>query len=271
LVAALELINPHSAFAEETTNISPYSVSFNLGIYSNNMFRGIDYTGSPAIQGGVDLTHISGLYLGSWFSNLDPNAFGKVPNVSNGNHWETDFYAGYTHAFENGLGVNFLGNYYKYLEGKNQAFTTHKQDSFETSLAISYKWLTYTYFNVLTDYYGLDEANNSTLTVTGNRNTKYSDYHELKINHNLPVGNLIFMAKVGYQSTTNLQGDEADFAIGLNRNFSLPTSSGKAIEGFNAGAYYTGTFAVKNEAFYVTTDGRDTNEDKLWFYVKRTW
>jgi hypothetical protein len=81
------------------------------------------------------------------------------------------------------------------------------------------------------------------------------------------------MAKVGYQHTPNLEGSQGDFAIGLNRNFSLP-SGGKPIEGFNAGAYYTDTFDTDNQGFYTyatETGTRDANEKKLWFYVKRTW
>ncbi len=50
----------------------------------------------------------------------------------------------------------------------------------------------------------------------------------------------------------------------------MPTG-GKPLEGFNAGAVYTSTFSVKNEDFYLTTDGRDVNEDYMWFYIKRTW
>jgi uncharacterized protein (TIGR02001 family) len=252
----------------------PYTLTFNLGLYSTYMFRGVDYSDGPALQGGIDWAHSSGFYLGTWFSNLDPYAYGDNGAGLKGNHLETDFYGGYAHTFENGLGVNFLGNYYKYLEGRN-SLNNHKQDSFEASVALSYKWFTYTYYNVLTDYYGQDEADNATLTVTGNRNTKYSDYHELKVNYNLPIGDLGLMAKVGYQTTKNLQGDEGDWAIGLTRNFSLPTG-GKPLEGFSAGATATGTFAVKNQAYYTyitdSTGGtRKANEGKLWFFVKRSW
>ena len=252
----------------------PYTLTYNLGLYSSYMFRGVDYSDGPAVQGGIDWAHSSGFYLGTWFSNLDPYGYGDDGAGKKGNHLETDFYGGYAHTFENGFGINLLGNYYKYLEGRN-SLSNHKQDTFEVSAALSYKWFTYTYYNVLTDYYGQDEADNATLTVTGNRNTKYSDYHELKVNYTLPVGDLNFMAKVGYQTTKNLQGDEGDWAIGLNRNFSIP-SAGKPIDGFNAGAYLTNTFAVKNELYYTYVNGpngetRKANEGKLWFFVKRTW
>lgn len=255
----------------------PYTLTFNLGLYSNYMFRGVEYSDGPALQGGADWAHSSGFYLGTWFSNLDPYAYGKSDALgTKGDHLETDFYGGYAHTFDNGFGVNFLGNYYKYLEGRKAnnilpdgSNRKHRFDTFEASIALSYSYFTYTYFNVLTDYYGLDKTDKN-FNVTGNRGTRGASYNELKFNYKLPVADLNFMAKVGYQKTPHLQGSEGDYAIGVNRDFSLP-NSGKPITGFNAGAYYTGTFAVKNEAFYVSTDGRDLNEDRLSFYVKRTW
>ena len=255
----------------------PYTLTFNLGLYSSYMFRGVDYSDGPAVQGGADWAHSSGLYLGTWFSNLDPYGFGKIDNVQKGNHIETDFYGGYATTFANGLGINLLANYYKYFEGRDSA-NGHKQDTLELSAALSYKWLTYTFFYIPTTYYGLDETD-SDLVVTGNRGTKGATYNELKVNYTLPIGDLNFMAKIGYQHTPNLEGSQADYAIGLNRNFSLP-SMGKPIEGFNAGVYYTGTFAVEDERFYDYATSstkntgvfdRDANEEKLWFYVKRSW
>lgn len=255
----------HTAAAEP---VSPYTLSFNLGIYSSYVFRGVDLSDGPALQGGVDWAHSSGFYLGTWWSNIDPYVNGKVDHVTKGNNLETDWYFGYAHSFENGLGLNFLGNYYLYPEGHQiGAKGSHRdtENSFEASVAVSYKFLTYTYYRVLTDYYGADNINGR------DGDTKGADYHELKVNYKLPVGDLNFMTKVGYQNTRHIAGDQGDFAIGLNRDFSLPTG-GKPIEGFNAGAVYTATFDVEDESFYVDSRGtRDTNDDKLWFYIKRTW
>jgi hypothetical protein len=86
----------------------------------------------------------------------------------------------------------------------------------------------------------------------------------------LPVADLNLMAKVGYQTTSNLQGDQGDFAVGLNRNFSLP-SAGKPLEGFNAGAIYSDTFNVKNPTYYVDVNGNVINGKHLMFFVKRSW
>jgi uncharacterized protein (TIGR02001 family) len=225
----------------------PYTLSFNLGLYSNYMFRGVALSDGPALQGGIDFAHSSGLYVGTWFSTIDPDASAQ-------NHQEVDIYGGYAHTFENGVGVNFLGNYYWYPE--NQKVGTKTFDSFEASVALSYKYFTYTYFNVLTDYYGTP-------------NSKNAEYNELKVNYPLPIGGLNFMAKVGYQDTSGAGGNQGDYAFGLSRDFSLP-GAGKPIEGFNAGASFSNTFSVEDQNFY-TANGRDTNDAKLTFYVKRTW
>ena len=250
----------------------PYTLTYNLGLYSHYIFRGIENSDGPALQGGIDWAHSSGFYLGTWASNLDPYIYGKVDsgpgtNSRSGDHLEVDLYGGYAHTFENGFGINFLGNYYTYPEG-HKSINNHSQNTFEASVALSYKYFTYTYYNALTDFYGLDKTDKN-FNVTGNRGTRGADYNELKANYKLPFGDLNLMAKIGYQRTPHLQGSQGDFLIGLNRDFSLP-NSGKPITGFNAGATYTDTFSVKNQDFYLA-NGRDTNENQLTFFVKRTW
>ena len=86
----------------------------------------------------------------------------------------------------------------------------------------------------------------------------------------MPFGGLTLGAKVGYQHTPGLEGSEGDYAIGLTRNFAMP-GAGKPSEGWSANATYTSTFAVQNQDFYLSSDGRDLNESQLTFYLKRAW
>ena len=47
-------------------------LSANLGVYSDYRFRGISQTDEgPALQGSLDWSHDSGVYLGTWASNVD--------------------------------------------------------------------------------------------------------------------------------------------------------------------------------------------------------
>ena len=66
-----------------------FEASANVGAVSNYMWRGTSQTSNEAaVQGGVDLTHSSGAYLGTWVSNVD---FDLAPDADT----EQDFYAGY--------------------------------------------------------------------------------------------------------------------------------------------------------------------------------
>jgi uncharacterized protein (TIGR02001 family) len=101
LAAALVAAAPASADA-------PYSLSANIGAVSNYLWRGTTQTDDgPAIQGGVDFSHESGFYAGTWASNVDWGDGG--PN------YELDLYMGYDFTLpdENAsLGINTI--YYAY-------------------------------------------------------------------------------------------------------------------------------------------------------------
>lgn len=69
-----------------------FEASANVGVVSNYMWRGMTQTrNAAALQGGLDLTHSSGFYAGTWMSNVD---FKFFPGADT----EQDFYAGYGFA-----------------------------------------------------------------------------------------------------------------------------------------------------------------------------
>ena len=73
------------AVAEET------AFTGNVALTSDYTFRGISQTAEdPAVQGGFDFAHKSGVYAGVWASSLN---FGET--IPNDAHLETDVYAGY--------------------------------------------------------------------------------------------------------------------------------------------------------------------------------
>ena len=87
---------------------SPHTFSANIGLYSEYRFRGIAQTfKKPAIQGGVDYSHASGIYLGNWNSNVNEGAgypSGKL---------EMDFYGGWKRTWGD-WGLDLGGIYYSY-------------------------------------------------------------------------------------------------------------------------------------------------------------
>src|SRR3989449_7363339 len=86
----------------------PPPVTGNITLASEYRFRGIDQTyGNPAIQGGFDYAHASGLYAGNWNSNVSQGAGFPGGNI------EMDFYGCYKRAFGDlGLDVGFIYYYY---------------------------------------------------------------------------------------------------------------------------------------------------------------
>jgi uncharacterized protein (TIGR02001 family) len=108
LTAALAMAVAGPALADG----SPLSA--NIGVVSNYVWRGVTQTqNKAAVQGGIDYAHPSGLYLGTWVSNIDWGA--STPS------YEWDLYGGYKGSAGD-FGYN-LGVYgYLYPDGKDANF-----------------------------------------------------------------------------------------------------------------------------------------------------
>lgn len=96
------------ALADETDPPSDFSITGNASIVSEYRFRGVDLSGGDiAIQGGVDVAHSSGIYIGAWGSSLDEDSVGY-------GHTELDIYAGWSGAIAEGLTGKVGVIYYAY-------------------------------------------------------------------------------------------------------------------------------------------------------------
>src|SRR5262245_6213572 len=92
LVALLAMAATPS-FAQ-TTLPYDWSLTGNAGLFTDYRFRGISQTNrKPAFQGGFDLAHKAGFYVGNWNSNVDAAMY-------TGANLEMDFYGGYKGAFD---------------------------------------------------------------------------------------------------------------------------------------------------------------------------
>lgn len=88
-------------------------VTGNVGAFSDYIFRGITQTaGGASVQGGLDYSHASGLYAGTWISNLNTGTAS----------YETDFYGGFAGKVGD-LGFD-LGVIEYYYRGFSPANTT---------------------------------------------------------------------------------------------------------------------------------------------------
>lgn len=138
---------------------SPHSLSANVGIYSNYVFRGISQTGGdPALQGGLDYSHSSGFYLGTWGSNV-----GWIEDFQgyNSGNVELDVYGGYRGEIgKTGLSYD-LGAVQYTFPGKRPAATTDA-DTTELYAALGWKWFTAKYSHYISDeVFGFANADGS--------------------------------------------------------------------------------------------------------------
>jgi uncharacterized protein (TIGR02001 family) len=94
--------------AEAAASRHTHTLTGNVGLFSSYRFRGIDQTfGKPALQGGFDYSHASGIYVGNWNSNVSSGAGFPEGNL------EMDFYGGYKTTIGD-FGIDVGGLYYYY-------------------------------------------------------------------------------------------------------------------------------------------------------------
>jgi uncharacterized protein (TIGR02001 family) len=136
---------------------APSPLTGNLTIASDYRFRGISQTyRGPAIQGGIDYAHSSGIYLGNWNSNVSSLMF------AGGSAVEMDFYTGWKKSFGDfGLDVGTIYYYYPNAEfnvNTGSSGGSSKFDNWEVYIGGSWKWLSAKIYYALDNYFGLDNV-----------------------------------------------------------------------------------------------------------------
>ncbi|MGK0674119.1 MAG: TorF family putative porin [Halothiobacillaceae bacterium] len=93
-----------AAYAPAMAEESSYTLSANIGLTSDYLFRGISQTQhQPAIQGGFDFAHASGFYLGAWGSNVE---WVSALGLKESNSMELDLYGGFKGSMTKDLGFD---------------------------------------------------------------------------------------------------------------------------------------------------------------------
>jgi uncharacterized protein (TIGR02001 family) len=107
---------------------SPHSVSANIGVVSNYIWRGVTQTqNDPAVQGGLDYSHESGLYVGAWVSNIDWGT--PDPN------YELDLYGGFGGSVNEDFSYDINTTYFAYPDGRDSDF-------WEIGASGTFRWVT---------------------------------------------------------------------------------------------------------------------------------
>jgi uncharacterized protein (TIGR02001 family) len=216
-------------------------VTGNLGLTSDYRFRGVSQTqNAPAVQGGIDYNHVSGLYIGNWNSSVSSQVY------TNGAGVESDVYAGFKkQVFGNfTLDVGTM-NYFFPRAGTNGSFDTN-----ELYAGIGYKELvSVKYSHAISDYFGTNNSKNS---------------YYVQADAAIPVvGKLVALAHVGRTNVNNSSTlDYTDYNVGL----------GYDLQGWNLAAKYymndnkTSAFMTAN-----TVNGQKLYKDAVVFSVAKSF
>jgi len=128
-----------TAVMAATSTAALADITGNVAMTSDYVFRGISQTDNQmAIQGGLDYAHESGIYVGTWASNVSPDFFngaGNDPQI------ELDLYGGYSGSLGNGIGYDLGYIRYQYPGYKdantNEIYVKGSYNNFSASLNYS--------------------------------------------------------------------------------------------------------------------------------------
>lgn len=224
---------------------SPHTLTGNVGLYSQYIFRGLKQTnGDPALQGGFDYSHSSGFYAGTWASNVswlrDGTTAGGAgaPGYKSGGSLEWDFYGGYKWALPKDFTLDLGTLYYWYPGDANNVVANGgnplnpKADTWEVYAGLSWKWLSAKFS------YSVD---NKTFGVLDSGGTYYVD---LTASYPIPNTPVTLIAHYGIQkfkgqdprligiADNNTIFSYDDWKLGLS--YALPKD-------FTIGVFYTDT------------------------------
>ena len=232
-LAATSVFAASSAMAWESED-GAHSTSANVGLFSDYIFRGISFTDDkPAIQGGFDYAHSSGLYAGTWASNL---------SIDGETNIEIDIYGGFANEFgESGIGYDVGMVRYIYPGTNSDQDIDYNE---------YYGGLSYSYFSA-TVFYTDDWSNTGEDEI----------YYKLGFDYDLPYG-LALSAHYGYTDSDRNDGvadasdSYSDYGIGLTKGFA----------GLDWSLAYVGT---DSDADDFTVD--DNADDRFVFSVSSSF
>lgn len=201
-LAASTMAMTSTAMAWESED-GQHSVSANVGLYTDYIFRGASQTDQDlAVQGGVDYGHSSGIYLGTWASNVN---FDDADGEGNNAHIESNIYGGFANEFgETGIGYDVGMLRYIYPGTNGIDFNE------------LYAGLSYSFFSVgiahTSDIFGSSED---------------ATYYSVGFSYDLPYGIGLSLGAGYYDyedlvDATGAPGDAdsaTDYSIGLSKEF----------------------------------------------------
>ncbi|MBZ0104689.1 MAG: TorF family putative porin [Sulfuricella denitrificans] len=218
VVSAPSLMVSTSAMAEEAAAASP--ISANVMLASEYVYRGISQTREKlALQGGFDYAHSSGLYVGTWGSNIN-----WLQDAGASSSLELDIYGGYKGKINDDFSYDVGYLRYEYPGSYPAGFVSPNTD--ELYVSGSYKMFTLKYSHSLSNLFGF-------------ANSKNSNYIDASANFDLGNGFGLGLHAGHQKVSNNSDYSYTDYKIGLTKDFGGGLSVSGAYIDTNAkeGAY----------------------------------
>ncbi|MCX7274354.1 MAG: TorF family putative porin [Burkholderiales bacterium] len=248
--ATLAVAVPSVGMAQEKKAASPHTFTGNLNLVSEYRYRGIAQTNAkPAVQGGFDYSHASGVYLGTWASNVSWLSDAGAGAVSNSLEW--DMYGGYKGAVGDlGYDVGLL--YYYYPGSYPAGFTS--PNTLEVYGAATWKMFTLKYSHALTNLFGFTDS-------------KGAGYIDLSASYEVG-GGYTLVGHYGHQSVPSTAGraksdcSYSDWKVGVTTE----------VAGMTVGLSYIDTDAKGNGGqCYRNAFNRDLGKGNVVLSVGKTF
>ena len=268
-VALLTGLTSVAAFAEDAPAPEVSPITANVTVVNDYRYRGIDQSnGKPAIQGGFDYAHESGLYIGNWNSSISwvGDNFKTSGGVATSAPIEMDFYGGFKKEL---IGEGFasdVGVLQYYYPNSGLALSSQQANPNTTEIYVAQNFT----FGALT---GFGKVSYAVSTLFGTINSTGSYYPDLTVNYDTGVFGIALNGHVGYQYVAGNQPNSGtsfgansvavnglsnstlysytDWKLGLTKDFGGGLSGSVAYVGTNA-ATYKGSYA------YASPTGKNT-------------
>ncbi len=232
-------------------DVSEVTASGNLGLYSRYVFRGMSQTAhEPALQGGVEFSHPSGVYAGLWGSNVD--WLQNYQGYRTGS-LELDTYGGWRGNTGNGFSYDLGVIRYNYPGERPTGVVA--ADTNEIYAGGGWGWLTATLYYSLGDTFGFATPAGST----------YFD-----ISASIPLADTGLSAALHW-GRQRFRGDARAFGY---EDWKLALSydlgrSGALWKGMSVGVQYTRTNA--DHALWTDRNGIEMGRSRATVWIARSF
>ena len=226
---------------------SPHSFTGKVALYSEYEYRGISQTSEkPALQLNLDYAHASGLYVGTFLTNIKwLKDAAEVGGFSTDAKIEWDIYAGWKKEIAKDLTLDV--GYLRYEYPQSGSFSP-KPNTDEIYAGLTWTFLNVKYSHSINDTFGVPNSKNST-------------FIEANIAYPIPaLPALTVTGHIGHQEFKN--NDALSYTVwkvGAVYDFG---------GGLSAGGYVKGTDS--DPALY-TYKGKDWGKERLVAFVAYTF